>query len=42
MTDRPDRSDRPDRHRDHYDVTGTGPVLLVVPGGAGHPMGLGR
>lgn len=31
---------RPDRHRDHYDVTGSGPVLLVVPGGAGHPMGL--
>ncbi|MFE0513698.1 alpha/beta fold hydrolase [Streptomyces sp. NPDC058964] len=25
----------------HYDVTGGGPVLLVVPGGAGHPMGLG-
>ncbi|MFF4396401.1 alpha/beta fold hydrolase [Streptomyces sp. NPDC001480] len=25
----------------HYDVTGSGPVLLVVPGGAGHPMGLG-
>ncbi|MFE7169210.1 alpha/beta fold hydrolase [Streptomyces sp. NPDC057616] len=25
----------------HYDVRGTGPVLLVVPGGAGHPMGLG-
>ncbi|MEU6817973.1 alpha/beta fold hydrolase [Streptomyces sp. NPDC046860] len=24
-----------------FDVTGTGPVLLVVPGGAGHPMGLG-
>ncbi|MEV5954097.1 alpha/beta fold hydrolase [Streptomyces sp. NPDC051987] len=24
----------------HYDVTGSGPVLLVVPGGAGHPMGL--
>ncbi|MGW2745028.1 alpha/beta fold hydrolase [Streptomyces sp. NPDC001450] len=24
-----------------YDVTGSGPVLLVVPGGAGHPMGLG-
>lgn len=23
-----------------YDVRGTGPVLLVVPGGAGHPMGL--
>ncbi|MEU2711675.1 alpha/beta hydrolase [Streptomyces sp. NPDC007205] len=25
----------------HYDVTGSGPVLLVVPGGAGHPMRLG-
>ncbi|MFF7467537.1 alpha/beta fold hydrolase [Streptomyces sp. NPDC008092] len=25
----------------HYDVTGDGPVLLVLPGGAGHPMGLG-
>jgi pimeloyl-ACP methyl ester carboxylesterase len=25
----------------HYDVTGTGPVLLLIPGGAGHPMGLG-
>lgn len=24
-----------------YETTGTGPVLLVVPGGAGHPMGLG-
>lgn len=24
----------------HHDVTGTGPVLLIVPGGAGHPMGL--
>ena len=24
----------------HYDVRGTGPVLLIVPGGAGHPMGL--
>ncbi|MCS0602113.1 alpha/beta hydrolase [Streptomyces sp. LP11] len=24
-----------------YDVTGGGPVLLVLPGGAGHPMGLG-
>ncbi|MFG2966388.1 alpha/beta fold hydrolase [Streptomyces sp. NPDC048288] len=23
-----------------YDVTGTGPVLLLLPGGAGHPMGL--
>ncbi|MGW4562972.1 alpha/beta fold hydrolase [Streptomyces sp. NPDC004561] len=28
-------------HHDNYDVTGSGPVLLVVPGGAGHPMGLG-
>lgn len=25
----------------HYDVTGTGPLLLLIPGGAGHPMGLG-
>lgn len=25
----------------HYDVTGHGPVLLLIPGGAGHPMGLG-
>ncbi|MFJ9559085.1 alpha/beta fold hydrolase [Streptomyces fuscichromogenes] len=25
----------------YYDVTGSGPVLLLVPGGAGHPMGLG-
>ncbi|MET8770771.1 alpha/beta hydrolase [Streptomyces sp. NPDC004658] len=25
----------------HHDVTGRGPVLLLVPGGAGHPMGLG-
>ncbi|MGW0084961.1 alpha/beta fold hydrolase [Streptomyces sp. NPDC003393] len=24
----------------HYDVCGTGPVLLLLPGGAGHPMGL--
>ena len=24
----------------HYDITGDGPVLLIVPGGAGHPMGL--
>ncbi|MEU6665498.1 alpha/beta hydrolase [Streptomyces sp. NPDC046727] len=24
----------------HHDVTGSGPVLLLVPGGAGHPMGL--
>ena len=29
MTDRP-----------HFDLRGSGPVLLVVPGGAGHPMGL--
>ncbi|WP_037671549.1 alpha/beta fold hydrolase [Streptomyces griseus] len=26
---------------DHYDVRGSGPVLLIIPGGAGHPMGLG-
>ncbi|MEW2115493.1 alpha/beta hydrolase [Streptomyces sp. NPDC005474] len=25
---------------DHYDVHGSGPVLLIIPGGAGHPMGL--
>lgn len=25
----------------HYDLAGSGPVLLIVPGGAGHPMGLG-
>ncbi|RPE39467.1 hypothetical protein EDD90_2470 [Streptomyces sp. Ag109_O5-1] len=25
----------------YYDVTGSGPVLLTIPGGAGHPMGLG-
>ncbi|MFI2207345.1 alpha/beta fold hydrolase [Streptomyces sp. NPDC020192] len=25
----------------HYDMTGSGPVLLILPGGAGHPMGLG-
>ncbi|MGV9277816.1 alpha/beta hydrolase [Streptomyces griseosporeus] len=25
----------------HHDVRGSGPVLLVLPGGAGHPMGLG-
>lgn len=24
-----------------YEITGAGPVLLVIPGGAGHPMGLG-
>jgi pimeloyl-ACP methyl ester carboxylesterase len=23
----------------HYDVRGNGPVLLIVPGGSGHPMG---
>ncbi|MFE9452319.1 alpha/beta fold hydrolase [Streptomyces sp. NPDC006739] len=26
---------------EHYDAAGGGPVLLVLPGGAGHPMGLG-
>ncbi|MEU2062688.1 alpha/beta fold hydrolase [Streptomyces sp. NPDC013455] len=25
----------------YFDATGHGPVLLLVPGGAGHPMGLG-
>ncbi|MDX3451146.1 alpha/beta hydrolase [Streptomyces sp. ME02-8801-2C] len=25
---------------DHYDVRGSGPVLLIIPGGAGHSMGL--
>ncbi|MER6180249.1 alpha/beta hydrolase [Streptomyces sp. NPDC001652] len=25
----------------YYDVHGSGPVLLIIPGGAGHPMGLG-
>ncbi|MEV7737800.1 alpha/beta hydrolase [Streptomyces sp. NPDC088921] len=25
----------------HYDITGHGPLLLLLPGGAGHPMGLG-
>ncbi|MEV7884714.1 alpha/beta fold hydrolase [Streptomyces sp. NPDC002817] len=25
----------------YYDVRGSGPVLLILPGGAGHPMGLG-
>ncbi|MEU1474134.1 alpha/beta hydrolase [Streptomyces sp. NPDC001668] len=25
----------------HYDITGHGPLLLLIPGGAGHPMGLG-
>ncbi|MFF2466539.1 alpha/beta fold hydrolase [Streptomyces mirabilis] len=30
-----------DGHCDgHYDVRGSGPLLLVIPGGAGHPMGL--
>ena len=24
----------------HYDVRGSGPLLLFIPGGAGHPMGL--
>ncbi|MGP4008355.1 alpha/beta fold hydrolase [Streptomyces sp. 4N124] len=24
----------------YYDIAGSGPVLLIVPGGAGHPMGL--
>ena len=24
-----------------YDIRGGGPVLLIIPGGAGHPMGLG-
>lgn len=24
----------------HHDITGRGPVLLLLPGGAGHPMGL--
>ncbi|MFD6024125.1 hypothetical protein [Streptomyces griseoluteus] len=24
-----------------FGVTATGPVLLLLPGGAGHPMGLG-
>ncbi|MEU0412781.1 alpha/beta hydrolase [Streptomyces griseorubiginosus] len=24
----------------YYDITGDGPVLLIIPGGAGHPMGL--
>ncbi|MDQ0993730.1 alpha/beta fold hydrolase [Streptomyces sp. V3I7] len=27
-------------HVPSYDITGAGPVLLLVPGGAGHPMGL--
>ncbi|MEU8934723.1 alpha/beta fold hydrolase [Streptomyces sp. NPDC048409] len=27
-------------HEPHYDVTGSGPALLLLPGGAGHPMGL--
>ncbi|MET9459121.1 alpha/beta hydrolase [Streptomyces canus] len=25
----------------HYDIIGHGPLLLLLPGGAGHPMGLG-
>ncbi|WP_046260152.1 alpha/beta fold hydrolase [Streptomyces sp. WM6386] len=25
----------------YYDIHGSGPVLLIIPGGAGHPMGLG-
>ncbi|MFE2706203.1 alpha/beta fold hydrolase, partial [Streptomyces mirabilis] len=30
-----------DGHCDgHYDVRGSGPLLLIIPGGAGHPMGL--
>ncbi|MEU6244461.1 alpha/beta hydrolase [Streptomyces sp. NPDC047024] len=29
------------REGPYYDVTGGGPVLLLMPGGAGHPMGLG-
>ncbi|MFF8025937.1 alpha/beta fold hydrolase [Streptomyces sp. NPDC007896] len=30
-----------DVHYDvHYDVRGSGPLLLLIPGGAGHPMGL--
>ncbi|MFF4731519.1 alpha/beta fold hydrolase [Streptomyces mirabilis] len=30
-----------DGHYDvHYDVRGSGPLLLIIPGGAGHPMGL--
>ena len=24
----------------YYDITGAGPTLLIIPGGAGHPMGL--
>ncbi|MET7353426.1 alpha/beta fold hydrolase [Streptomyces mirabilis] len=35
------RDRRYDQHYDgHYDVQGSGPLLLVIPGGAGHPMGL--
>jgi pimeloyl-ACP methyl ester carboxylesterase len=26
----------------HYDVDGAGPVLLIIPGGAGHPMGFDK
>ncbi|MFJ6539364.1 alpha/beta fold hydrolase [Streptomyces sp. NPDC091385] len=29
------------REGPYYDMTGDGPVLLLMPGGAGHPMGLG-
>jgi pimeloyl-ACP methyl ester carboxylesterase len=31
---------RDHNERDHYEVCGSGPVLLIIPGGAGHPMGL--
>ncbi|MFH8337648.1 alpha/beta fold hydrolase [Streptomyces sp. AM6-12] len=34
-------SEPADERRDHYDVMGEGPVLLLLPGGAGHPMGFG-
>ncbi|MDX6363606.1 MAG: hypothetical protein QOC85_2616 [Streptomyces sp.] len=33
-------SERGPRTALHYEVCGRGPVLLVIPGGAGHPMGL--
>jgi pimeloyl-ACP methyl ester carboxylesterase len=26
----------------HHDIDGTGPVLLIIPGGAGHPMGFDK
>ncbi|MFF4252390.1 alpha/beta fold hydrolase [Streptomyces sp. NPDC001663] len=26
----------------HYDIEGHGPVLLIIPGGAGHPMGFDK